>query len=85
MENIDRNQFARGWRHPFGRQFVTHETGSGKSITASKPLFDDSLAYTETGTTIAVPPKKHFPAHIVVHPSPRPSLGAPTLVQAYHH
>ena len=50
MENIDRNQFARGWRHPFGRQFVTHQTGSGKSITASKPLFDDSLAYTETGT-----------------------------------
>lgn len=49
MENIDRNQFARGWRNAFGRQFVTHETGSGKSIKAGKPLFDDNLSYNETG------------------------------------
>ena len=50
MENINRNQFARAWRSAFGRQFVTHQTGSGKSIIAGKPLFDDNLTYTETGT-----------------------------------
>jgi hypothetical protein len=50
MENIDRNQSARQWRGAFGRESVTHQTGSGKSITTSKPLFDDSLAYTEAGT-----------------------------------
>jgi hypothetical protein len=50
MENIDRNQFARSWRGAFGKQFVVHKTYSGKSIIAGKPLFDDNLAYTETGT-----------------------------------
>jgi len=50
MESINRNQFARGRRHALGEQFVVHKTGSGKTIIAGKPLFDDNLIYTETGT-----------------------------------
>jgi hypothetical protein len=50
MHNIERNKFARGWRGAFGRQFVVHKTESGKSILAAKPVFDDNLTYTETGT-----------------------------------
>jgi hypothetical protein len=50
MENIDRNQFTRAWRGAFGRQFVVHKTGSGKSLIAGKPLFDENLTYNENGT-----------------------------------
>lgn len=50
MDSIDRNQFTHGRRNTFGRQFVMHQTGSGKSIIASKPLFDENPSYTETGS-----------------------------------
>jgi hypothetical protein len=50
MENIDGNQFTRAWRGAFGRQFVVHKTGSGKSIIAGKPFFDENLTYNENGT-----------------------------------
>ena len=50
MANVYRNQFARGWRGAFGRSFVVHKTGSGKTIVAGKPLFIDNLTYTERQT-----------------------------------
>lgn len=50
MDNIDRNKFARGRRNVFGKQFIIHQTESGKSLLTPKPLFDDNLMYTETGT-----------------------------------
>ena len=44
------NQFARRLRGAFGAQFVVHETGSGKTIIAGKPLLDDSRDYLESLT-----------------------------------
>jgi hypothetical protein len=50
MANGYRNKFARGWNGASGDPFVVHKTGSGKSIVAGKPMFDDNLAYTERQT-----------------------------------
>ncbi len=47
MANVNRNKFAGGWTGASGEPFVVHTTGSGKTILAGKPLFNDSLAYTE--------------------------------------
>ncbi len=47
MANVYRNKFTGGWSGASGDPFVVHKTGSGKTILAGKPLFDDSLAYTE--------------------------------------
>ena len=47
MADIYRNQFARGFRGTFSRELVVHQTGSGKTIVASKPLFNETLIDTE--------------------------------------
>jgi hypothetical protein len=47
MANVYRNKFAGGWSGASGEPFVVHTTGSGKTILTGKPLFDDSLVYTE--------------------------------------
>jgi hypothetical protein len=47
MANVYRNKFARGWNGASGEPFVVHQTVSGKTIAAGKPVFDDNLAYTE--------------------------------------
>lgn len=47
MPNIYSNRFARGWNTESNDSFVIHKTGSGKTIVAGKPMFDDNLAYTE--------------------------------------
>jgi hypothetical protein len=52
MDNIERDRFARGRRNVFGKQFVIHNTESGKALLAAKPVFDDNLTYTETGTML---------------------------------
>lgn len=46
MANTYGNKFARGFRGALGERFVVHQTGSGKTVIASKPLFDDTIAYT---------------------------------------
>jgi hypothetical protein len=50
MANVYGNKFARGSRGVFGEQFVVHQTGSGKTIVAGKPIFDENLTYTERQT-----------------------------------
>jgi hypothetical protein len=50
MANVYRNRFSRGWNGASGDPFVVHKTGSGKSIVAGKPMFDDAMAYTERQT-----------------------------------
>lgn len=50
MANIYRNKYARALRGAFGEQHVVHQTGSGKTIVAGKPLFDENLTYTENQT-----------------------------------
>jgi hypothetical protein len=50
MANVYRNKFARGWNAISNDSFVVHHTSSGKTIVASKPMFDDNLAYTERQT-----------------------------------
>jgi hypothetical protein len=47
MADIYRNQFARGFRGTFSKELVVHQTGSGKTIVTSKPLFDENLIHTE--------------------------------------
>lgn len=47
MANVYRNKFARAWNGAFGEPFVVHRTGPGKAIVTSKPMFADTLAYTE--------------------------------------
>jgi hypothetical protein len=47
MADIYRNQFARGFRGTFSKELVVHQTGSGKTIVTSTPLFDQNLIYSE--------------------------------------
>jgi len=47
MANMYRSFFPRGLKDIAGEAFVVHTTGSGRSLRVSKPLFDDSLSYTE--------------------------------------
>lgn len=47
MADIYGNQFARGFRGTFSKELVVHQTGSGKTIVTSKPLFDENPIYSE--------------------------------------
>jgi hypothetical protein len=50
MANVYRNKFAHGWNGSSGDPLVVQKTVSGKTIVTGKPLFDESLTYTERQT-----------------------------------
>ena len=47
MANVHRKKFAHGLRNIWGNGDVVHQTKSGKTIVAAKPLFDEHLSHDE--------------------------------------